>query len=89
MLGVQVEIRERLGSPLGLDQPQHLDPFFARQSESQLGQVGGKPAVERLAKRRFVAVLDQLSDRGQSQLSQHCDSSGLLAGFGWMRSQAT
>ena len=30
LLGIQVEIRKRVGSPLGLNQPQDLDAFFPR-----------------------------------------------------------
>ena len=71
LLRVEIEIGEGLGGPLRLDQPQHVHLLGARQRIDQLGQVGGKPAVERLAQRVSVAERDQLANRRQRQLSQH------------------
>ena len=41
LLGVEIEVRERLGGQLGLDQPQDVDLLAGRQGIDQLGEVGG------------------------------------------------
>ena len=71
LLGVEVEVGEGLGGQPGLDQPQDVDLFAGRQGIDQVGEVGGVPAIDDLAQRVVIVGLDQLSDLGERQLSQH------------------
>ena len=63
-LGIEIEVGEGLGGPFRLEQPKDADLLGGRQRIDQLGEVGGKPAVDDLVERVIITGLDQFANRG-------------------------